>query len=94
MNDLVIFPDHLKNNWFRDAGHMLTLKDLEDILAAKPRILVIGTGHSGVMKVDREVKEYCRKNGIRLVEAKTADAVREYNRLEGQETIGAFHLTC
>ncbi len=94
MNDLIIFPDHLKTTWFRETGHMLTMKDLVDVMAAKPKILVIGTGHSGVMKIDSEVKEYCRMNNIKLIEAKTADAVHEYNRLEGPETIGAFHLTC
>jgi hypothetical protein len=94
LNDLIIFPDHLQTKWFRDEGHLLQMKDLEEVFAAKPKILIIGTGHSGVMKVDLEVKEYCRMNDIRLIELPTGRAIQEYNSKSDEGVIGAFHLTC
>ena len=94
LHDLIVFPDHLKTGWWREEGHRLLMNDLEDVFASKPKILVIGTGHTGCLKVDPEIREYCRKNGIKLVEAITSKAVQEFNRLQGPETVGAFHLTC
>jgi len=94
LNDIIVFPDHIKTKWWRDEGHLLQMKDLEEIFFAKPSILIIGTGHSGVMKVDSLVKEYCRENDIRLIELPTGKAVQEYNSKAGPGVIGAFHLTC
>jgi hypothetical protein len=94
LNDLILFPDKIKTNWFRNEGHLLQMADMDEIFAAKPKILIIGTGHSGVMRVDPEVKEYCRMNDIKLIEQPTAKAIQEYNSREGPSTIGAFHLTC
>jgi hypothetical protein len=94
LNDLIIFPDHLQTKWWRDEGHMLQMKDLEEVFALHPKILIIGTGHSGVMKIDSEVKEFCRENDIRLIEMPTGRAIQEYNRMAGPGVIGAFHLTC
>jgi hypothetical protein len=37
------------------------MKDLEDVFSTDVKILVVGLGHSGVMKIDPEVREHCRK---------------------------------
>ena len=94
LNDVIVFPSHIKTNWWRDEGHLLRIKDLGEVFNAMPKTLIIGTGHSGVMKIDPEVKEHCKKNGIKLIELPTAKAVQEYNRKAGPGVIGAFHLTC
>jgi len=94
LHDLIIFPDRIQTRWWRDEGHFLTMKDMGEIFEANPKIIIIGTGFSGVMKIDPDVKEYCRKNDIKLIELVTAKAIFEYNKLEGQGVVGAFHLTC
>ena len=94
LNDLILFPDKIQTNWFRHEGHLLQMMDLKEIFAANPKTLIIGTGHSGVMKLDPEIREYCRMNDIKLIDQPTAKAIQEYNHWEGQGTIGAFHLTC
>ena len=93
-HDVIIFPDHINSGWWRLEGHKLQLADLREVLHAKPKTLVIGTGHDGVMEVQQEVRDLCRKNRIELIEAKTADAVKKYNKLSGPGVVGAFHLTC
>ena len=93
-NDVIIFPDHIQADWWRLEGHKLQAADLEGVFKEKPEILVVGTGHDGVMEVQQEVRDFCKKNRIRLVEAITADAVKQYNKLAGPGVIGAFHLTC
>jgi len=94
MSDLIIFPNRLKTNWWRDEGHLLKPEDLEDAFAVSPKILIIGTGFSGVLKVDYKVKRFCMENNIKLIEEPTSKAVQEYNRLMGPGVVGAFHLTC
>ena len=94
LNDLIIFPRRIKAHWWRDEGHLLQPEDLEEAFAAKPKLLIIGTGFSGVMKVDYKVKRYCMENDIKLIEEPTSKAVQEYNRNMGPGVVAAFHLTC
>jgi hypothetical protein len=94
LNDVILFPDHLQTKWWRDEGHLLQMKDLEEVFATNPKILIVGCGHSGVMKIDPQVREYCKMNDIKLIDMPTGRAIQEYNRLSGPGVIGAFHLTC
>lgn len=89
--DLIIFPDHINSNWRRKTGHLLTEDDITEIIDYKPEILIIGTGVSGLMKVDDKVKNL----GIELIIKKTAEAVTEYNRVyKEKKVVAALHLTC
>ena len=93
--DLILFPDKIRDSWWRETGHKLSLKDIEGVLQESPEVLVIGTGFHGLMKVDEEVKEHAQLKGITLVVEKTTQAVQSYNEIAPQKkTIGAFHLTC
>ncbi len=93
-NDIKIFNDKVKPEWWRLEGHRLQLADMEDVVAAKPKTIVVGTGHSGVMVVSEDVREYCKKNGIELIELYTTDAVKKFNEIAGPDVVGLFHLTC
>jgi hypothetical protein len=94
-DDLILLPDRVVPNWWREEGHRLSVKDLESVLDAQPEVLVVGTGAQGVMKVPHETRHVVKEAGIELKIAKTDDAWRTYNDLQGKrETAGAFHLTC
>lgn len=94
--DLIVSADKLKPNWWREEGHSLTVKDVQDIIDKECEILVVGTGHGGVMEVPLETKKYVESLGIEIIAQKTTKAVNTYNKLldEGRKVIGAFHLTC
>jgi hypothetical protein len=92
LNDLVIFPDRIVSNWWRDQGYLLQMDDLKEVFAAKPKILIVGTGFSGLMKVDLDVRRYCMETGIKLMDSLTEKAVQDYNRLSGPGVVAAFHL--
>ncbi|MEW6036351.1 MAG: Mth938-like domain-containing protein [Candidatus Micrarchaeota archaeon] len=92
--DLIVFPDRLKADWWRKEGHKLQMADLAEVLAAKPRTLIVGTGHEGTMEVDEEVSEHCKSAGIKLIVCLTEEAVKRYNDMAGPGVIGLFHLTC
>ena len=93
-NDIKIFNDEVKPNWWRQEGHRLQLADMEDVIAAKPKTIVVGKGHNGVMVVAEDVRGYCQKNGIELIELFTGEAVKKFNEIAGPDVIGLFHLTC
>lgn len=95
-SDVIIFPNRVKDDWWRKEGHRLCIEDLEDVLEAKPDVLVVGTGYSGLMKVPMEVKQYLEERGIEVVVQRTRKACETFNQLAQSEkkAVAAFHLTC
>jgi hypothetical protein len=94
--DLKIIRSEVKGNWWRQKGHHLAVGDIDDILAARPQILIIGTGYAGNMRVPESVRQTLQKFQIKVIAQITADATATFNRLsaEGKDVAGAFHLTC
>jgi hypothetical protein len=93
--DLILFPDRVSPNWWRETGHRLDVADLAQVLDAAPEILVVGTGAYGLMKVPQETRQAVEAAGIELRTARTGEAWQTYNDLREQHrTVGAFHLTC
>ncbi|MCD6454849.1 MAG: Mth938-like domain-containing protein [Candidatus Aminicenantes bacterium] len=94
--DLKVFPDKIKENWWRKEGHHLYVDDIADIIEYNPEVLVVGRGAYGFMKIDKEVEEKLKELGIELIAEKTARAVEKFNKFisEGKKVCGAFHLTC
>jgi hypothetical protein len=94
-NDLILLPDRVEGNWWRNEGHRLSADDLDPVFDAEPDVLVVGTGANGVMDVPRETREAITDAGIELRIAKTGEAWRTYNDLQDERrAAGAFHLTC
>lgn len=93
--DLIIFPGRIESSWWRKTGHRLCLQDIEEVLKEKPEVIVVGTGFTGLMKVEEEVIREVRSKGILLFIEKTKKAVQKFNETSTQKkTVGAFHLTC
>lgn len=95
-SDVIITPERVLDSWWRHEGHRLAVPDLSDVVAAKPDVVVIGTGYFGRMSVSGEARQYLQSQGIQLLEARTREAVQELNRLQHthQRVVGALHLTC
>ncbi|MGD9345087.1 MAG: Mth938-like domain-containing protein [Candidatus Aminicenantes bacterium] len=94
-SDLILFPDRIFSPWWRKKGHILCLDDLEEIPFEDYEVLIVGTGFFGAMKVEKEVQEFMRENGIQIFAKKTQAAARQYNDTGPHErVVGAFHLTC
>jgi hypothetical protein len=94
-SDVIIFPDRVQGNWWRDESHRLTLKDISGIIDENPEILLVGTGNSGLMRVLPEVEREAEARGIQLIVQPTGDACEIYNQLsQTQRVAAALHLTC
>ncbi len=93
--DLVIHPRGIKSNWWRRQGHELAFADLEDVFQEDIEALVVGTGFSGLMRVNEEVTGEARARGLDIQIRKTPEAAKIFNDLlSGKRVAGAFHLTC
>ncbi len=94
-SDVIIFPDRVRDNWWRMAGHQLCLDDIAEVISESPEVLVVGTGESGLMRVLPEVKQSLDAQGIKLIVEATDKASNTYNQLcHSQRVIAALHLTC
>ncbi len=94
-SDLIIFPDRVKDHWWRKSGHSLTVEDIGEIIQAQPEILIIGCGASGVLKIPVETKNYIQEQGIQLIAEETKKACEMYNHLcKEKRLIAGLHLTC
>jgi hypothetical protein len=94
-NDLILLPDRVVGNWWRNEGHRLSADDLDAVFDAQPEVLVVGTGAHGVMAVPQKTRQAVTDAGIELRVAETGEAWNTYNRLQDErKAAGAFHLTC
>jgi hypothetical protein len=94
-SDVIIFPGRVNGSWWRKEGHYLRPEDLEEVVAAKPKLVIIGTGANGVMQVPGSTIKWLEGKGIEVKVARTAEAVEIYNSLPDNTTaVAALHLTC
>ena len=95
-SDVIILGDSVNSNWWREQGHLLSAKDLEAVIAAKPSVLVVGCGASGCMKVPEQTRQFLQEHNIQLESLDTYKAVQRFNELSktGVNVAAALHLTC
>ena len=96
INDIKIIQGKVVPEWWRKSGHFVDVDDIQDILKSKPDILVLGKGSPGQMKSTGSLREFLKNNGIELIEEKTSEAVKTFNRLfkAGKNVSAGFHLSC
>ncbi len=95
-NDLKIVAGKPVANWWRKSGHRVEIEDVQDILNARPEIVVIGTGAPGYMRIADGLRRRFQEDSIELIEEPTARAVETFNRLlhEGRRVCAGFHVSC
>jgi hypothetical protein len=95
-SDCLILGGSVQPNWWRKQGHLLTQDDLQPVIAAKPSVLVVGCGASGMMKVSEDLGQILWEHGIELFAANTRKTIARFNELseKGQNVAAALHLTC
>jgi len=93
-HDVIIFPERV-TSWWRKTGHAVEVADIGAVMAARPEMLIIGTGAYGAVRVSPEVETFLSSRGVKLIAAPTAEACDQYNRLrEKHRLVAAVHLTC
>jgi hypothetical protein len=92
--DLIILPDRVVRNWWRQDGHTLVVDDLSEILDELPSHLVVGTGANGRMQPDPDTIRQLQDRGVTVEALPTSQAVRRFGELDPANTAAALHLTC
>ena len=93
--DLIILPGRVVVGWWRKEGHTLQPDDLEEVLATRPDLLIVGLGAYRRMRVADQARQSLDQAGIELVALSTKQACETYNQLRRQRTVAAaLHLTC
>ena len=94
--DIKIIQNRVVPQWWRQNGHRVDIEDVADLLAANPQTLVLGKGLPGFMSASKDLQNHLADQGIRLIEQKTAQAIRIYNQIlrDGHDVAGGFHLGC
>ena len=94
-SDVIIFPDRVRDNWWKVRGHQLCPDDIAEVMAENPEVLVVGTGAAGLTKVLPEAQQAVDARGIKLIAETTDEACHTYNQLRhSQKVVAALHLTC
>ncbi len=96
-SDVVLLGEDVKSPWWREAGgHVYAVEDFEELLAAAPDVVVLGTGYFGRVKVLDETLTALAEAGSEIVVERTGGAVECFNRFvdEGRDVAAALHLTC
>jgi len=94
-SDVIIFPDRVQPNWWREEGHTLAPADIWEVLQNPPEVLVVGLGAYGRMVVPSETRRRLEEAGIQLIALPTEQACRTYNQLSRDRiVVAALHLTC
>ena len=93
--DLIIFSDRILPNWWREHSHSLTMADLNEVIAVKPKILIIGMGMYGRIKVPKNLLQNLQSLNIEVIALRTGKACQIFNQKQAEnDVIAAVHLTC
>ncbi len=95
-SDIKIVGGHVAPDWWRQSGHQVGVEDIQDLLDAEPKILVLGKGEPGLMQSKSSLRDILYEKNIELIEESTTAAVQTFNRLlqEGKNVAAGFHLSC
>jgi hypothetical protein len=93
--DVIIYPDRVDDSWWRKEGHELCVEDIKEAIQVKPDLLIVGTGHSGAMRILPETGVYVKSKGIEFVACRTEEACRIHNEAsKSKVVVTLLHLTC
>lgn len=92
--DVIVLPERVVGDWWRQDGHSLVLDDLDDVLDELPARLIVGCGAEGRLHPHPSVVEALAERGVEVEAFPTGEAVRRYAESNPAQTAAALHLTC
>jgi len=82
--NVVLLRDRIQRGWDATELHALTISDLDDVLAHKPEIILLGTGWQN-RQPPRDLVFALARRGIGLETMDTPAACRTFNILVSEE---------
>ncbi len=80
----------------RKKSHLFDMDEFVKLLQKDPKIIVVGTGFNGVVKVPEEVSQMAEDKKVELFLETTPKAAEVFNAFagEGKKVIAVLHSTC
>ena len=75
------------------TSHIISLAEAEHVYEDGTRVIIIGTGQSGMVTLSDEAAQFLQQKGCQVTMLPTPKAIRCWNETEDVE-IGLFHVTC
>jgi len=75
------------------TSHTISLEEAKYVYEKGAELLIIGTGHSGLVELSDEADRYFKKQGCRVKANATPKAIHVWNN-SGGNVIGLIHVTC
>ncbi len=76
-----------------ETSHKIGPEELEKVCKGRPDLVIIGTGHSAMVRLTKKGEAFLRERNIRLEMWPTPEALRAYNRADGRKA-ALIHVTC
>ncbi len=75
------------------TSHILSLAEARHVYEDGAAWILIGSGHSGLVRLSDEAEQFFKKKGCQVRALPTPEAVVWWNEADGPG-IGLFHVTC
>jgi hypothetical protein len=75
------------------TSHIMSLDEAKFVYEKGCRLLVVGTGQDGNLRLSSEAAEFFAGKGCKVIDAPTQGAIILFNESQG-DRIGLFHVTC
>ena len=75
------------------TSHIMSLEEAEFVYEKGCRLLIVGTGQNGSLRLSPEATEFFAGKGCAVLAEPTPRSVTVFNQAKGDK-IGLFHVTC
>ena len=75
------------------TSHILSLDEAKYVYEDGVKLMIIGAGQMGMVKLSNEAKSYFREKHCQVKLFPTPQAAQEWNAAKGA-VVGLFHVTC
>ena len=76
------------------TSHIISKAEAEDVFEKGCKLLIVGTGQEGNVRLSPEAEAYFDEKGCKLLLEPTQQAIRSFNHAHEQRKIGLIHVTC
>ena len=76
--------------------HQIGDWEIEQLLRNNPEIVVVGTGQSGILQLEKPFLEKMKQSRVQVIAKTTPKAMKKYNHLvkQGRTVNALIHTTC
>ncbi|MEM7822858.1 MAG: MTH938/NDUFAF3 family protein [Candidatus Aenigmatarchaeota archaeon] len=81
---------------YREKSHVFGLDEYARIATRRPECIIIGTGQMGIVRIEQQVFDMAREQGIEIYVETSPKAIKIFNAFvnSGKKTVAVIHVTC